>query len=168
MVVHWAGGRHTELRVQRPKSGEHGRRTDTEALEIIKQMAGQFPDELIAATLNRLGLKTGAGNPWKKNRVCSLRKQTQPAHLRSRCAADDCNGCPGRPAIGNRRQDGTRASATEGDSGETDRPICTLADSSRGAGFAGCARASAADQGRRSGAAADQPDTQTMILPGIE
>jgi len=38
-------------------------------------MAGQFPDELIAATLNRLGLKTGAGNPWKKNRVCSLRSK---------------------------------------------------------------------------------------------
>jgi hypothetical protein len=75
LVVHWAGGRHTELRVRRPKNGEHGRRTDTEALEIIKQMAGQFPDELIAATLNRLGLKTGAGNPWKKNRVCSLRSK---------------------------------------------------------------------------------------------
>ena len=75
LIVHWAGGRHTELRVRRPKSGEHGRRTDTEALEIIKQMAGQFPDELIAATLNRLGLKTGAGNPWKKNRVCSLRSK---------------------------------------------------------------------------------------------
>jgi len=75
LVVHWAGGRHTELRVRRPKSGEHGRRTDTEALEIIRQMAGQFPDELIAATLNRLGLKTGAGNPWKKNRVCSLRSK---------------------------------------------------------------------------------------------
>jgi DNA invertase Pin-like site-specific DNA recombinase len=75
LVVHWAGGRHTELRVQRPKSGEHGRRTDIEALELIKQMAGQFPDELVAGTLNRLGLKTGAGNPWKKNRVCSLRSK---------------------------------------------------------------------------------------------
>jgi DNA invertase Pin-like site-specific DNA recombinase len=75
LMVHWAGGRHTELRVRRPKSGEHGRRTETEALEIVKQMAGQFPDELIAGTLNRLGLKTGAGNPWKKNRVCSLRSR---------------------------------------------------------------------------------------------
>lgn len=75
LMVHWAGGRHTELRVRRAKSGEHGRRTDSGALEIVKQMAGQFPDELIAATLNRLGLKTGAGNPWKKNRVCSLRSR---------------------------------------------------------------------------------------------
>ena len=74
-MIHWAGGRHTEVRARRPKSGEHGRRTDTDALEIAKQMAGQFPDELIAATLNRLGLKTGAGNPWKKNRVCSLRNK---------------------------------------------------------------------------------------------
>jgi hypothetical protein len=73
LVVHWAGGRHTELRVRRRRSGEHGRRTDTEAVELVKQMAGKFPDELIAGTLNRLGLKTGAGNPWKKNRVCSLR-----------------------------------------------------------------------------------------------
>jgi hypothetical protein len=81
LVIHWAGGRHTEIRARRPKSGEHGRRTDTEALEIVKQMAGRFPDELIAGTLNRLGLKTGAGNPWKKNRVCSVRsKLSLPAY----------------------------------------------------------------------------------------
>ena len=66
LVVHWAGGRHTELRVRRPKSGEHGRRTDTEALEIIKQMAGQFPDELIAATLNRLASKRGRATHRKR------------------------------------------------------------------------------------------------------
>ncbi len=75
LVVHWAGGRHTELRIRRAKSGEHGRRTAAEATDLIKQMAGQFPDELIAATLNRLGLKTGVGNPWKKNRVCSVRSK---------------------------------------------------------------------------------------------
>jgi hypothetical protein len=75
LVVHWAGGRHTELRIRRAKSGEHGRRTAAEATDLIKQMAGQFPDELIAGTLNRLGLKTGAGNPWKKNRVCTVRSK---------------------------------------------------------------------------------------------
>ena len=73
LVIHWAGGRHTELRIRRRKSGEHGHRTRIEAVELVKQMAGQFLDELIAGTLNRLGLKTGAGNPWKKNRICSLR-----------------------------------------------------------------------------------------------
>jgi hypothetical protein len=45
LVVHWAGGRHTELRIHRARSGEHGRRTVAEATELIRQMAGQFPDE---------------------------------------------------------------------------------------------------------------------------
>jgi hypothetical protein len=40
-------------------------------------MAGRFSDELIAATLNRLGLKTGVGNTWTKDRVCSLRHHHQ-------------------------------------------------------------------------------------------
>jgi hypothetical protein len=40
LVVHWAGGRHTELRIRRAKSGEHGRRTVAEATELIRQMAG--------------------------------------------------------------------------------------------------------------------------------
>lgn len=75
LIVHWAGGRHTELRIRWARSGEHGRPTAAEATELIKPMAGQFPDDLIAATLNRLGLRTGAGNPWKKNRVCSVRSK---------------------------------------------------------------------------------------------
>jgi hypothetical protein len=75
MKIHWTGGRHTEVRVDKPKTGESHYRTSQEALEIIIQMAGRFSDEAIAATLNRLGLKTGAGNTWKKSRVCSLRKE---------------------------------------------------------------------------------------------
>ena len=41
MKLHWRGGRHSELRIQRPKQGEHRRVTCTDALEIIKRMAGQ-------------------------------------------------------------------------------------------------------------------------------
>lgn len=36
-------------------------------------MAGQYPDDIIASTLNRLGFSTGYGNTWKKHLVCSLR-----------------------------------------------------------------------------------------------
>jgi hypothetical protein len=36
-------------------------------------MAGQFPDEQIAATLNRLRLQTGNGNTWTEIRVRSAR-----------------------------------------------------------------------------------------------
>jgi excisionase family DNA binding protein len=36
-------------------------------------MAGKYSDDRIAATLNRLGLKTGAGNGWSELRVRTLR-----------------------------------------------------------------------------------------------
>lgn len=73
MLIHWSGGRHTELRITKPKSGEHNHRTAAEAVEVVKQMAGQYPDDIIASTLNRLGFSTGYGNTWKKHLVCSLR-----------------------------------------------------------------------------------------------
>ena len=75
MLIHWSGGRHTELRVTKPKTGEHGHKTAAEAVEVIKQMAGQYPDDIIASTLNRLGFSTGCGNTWKKHLVCSLRSK---------------------------------------------------------------------------------------------
>ena len=73
MLIHWAGGRHSELRLTRNPRGPHGRRTSLEAAEVVRRMSGKFPDEQIAATLNRLGLRTGAGNTWKEHRVRALR-----------------------------------------------------------------------------------------------
>jgi DNA invertase Pin-like site-specific DNA recombinase len=73
LMIHWAGGRHSELRVKKNLTGHHSRCTDMEAIEIIRQMAGRFPDEQIAATLNRLGLKTGSGNNWVELRVRTAR-----------------------------------------------------------------------------------------------
>ena len=75
MLIHWSGGRHTELRISKPKTGEHNHRTADEAVDIVKQMAGQYPDDIIAGTLNRLGISTGYGNTWKKHLVCSLRSR---------------------------------------------------------------------------------------------
>jgi len=69
LVLRWAGGRHSELRITKNKTGHHRRVTQPEAIEIIRQMAGQYSDEDIAATLNRLKLRTGAGNSWQAHRV---------------------------------------------------------------------------------------------------
>jgi hypothetical protein len=74
LVMHWAGGRHSELRVPKLKSGHHGRCTKAEAVDIVRQMAGSYVDEEIALTLNRIGLRTGAGNTWNEMRVRSLRQ----------------------------------------------------------------------------------------------
>lgn len=77
LVLHWAGGRHSELRLKKREMGQHRWCTPVEAVEVVRQMAGRFPDELIAATLNRLGLRTGRDNTWDKARVYSLRHYQQ-------------------------------------------------------------------------------------------
>jgi DNA invertase Pin-like site-specific DNA recombinase len=74
LVIHWKGGQHSELRVRKPKSGEHGRHTPEQALAVVRSMAGRWSDEEIAASLNRMGLPTGRGNTWTAYRVSSLRK----------------------------------------------------------------------------------------------
>ena len=75
LVIHWAGGRHSEMRIPRPKPGEHRHRTGPDAEGVVRRMAGAWPDDEIAACLNRLRLRTGAGNTWTASRVLSLRKQ---------------------------------------------------------------------------------------------
>jgi len=77
LVIHWAGGRHSELRLKKRETGQHRRCTSVEAVEVVRQMADRFSDELIAATLNRLGTHTGIGNTWDKDRVYSLRHHHQ-------------------------------------------------------------------------------------------
>ena len=73
LMIHWTGGQHSELRVKKNLTGHHSRCTSMEAIEIIRQMAGRFPDDQIASTLNRLGLKTGSGNNWVELRVRTAR-----------------------------------------------------------------------------------------------
>jgi excisionase family DNA binding protein len=73
LVIHWTGGRHSELRVKANEKGHHGRCTSLEALGVVRQMAMRFSDQQIAVTLNRLGLLTGNGNTWTEGRVCAAR-----------------------------------------------------------------------------------------------
>ena len=74
LTIHWRGGQHSQLRVRKPKSGEHGCRTPDEALAVISSMAARWPDEHIAASLNRMGMRTGQGKTWTAHRVGSLRR----------------------------------------------------------------------------------------------
>ena len=74
LTIHWRGGQHSELRVAKPKSGEHGCRTTEEAVAVIGTMATRWSDQDIAATLNRMRLPTGQGKTWTAHRVSSLRR----------------------------------------------------------------------------------------------
>jgi excisionase family DNA binding protein len=74
VTVHWRGGQHSQLRVQKPASGEHGCSTPEQALAVIRSMATRWSDEDIAASLNRMGMRTGQGKTWTAHRVSSLRR----------------------------------------------------------------------------------------------
>jgi excisionase family DNA binding protein len=74
LLIHWAGGRHSELKVSKKTTGQHGNTTGMDAIEVVRQMSGKYQDSEIAATLNRIHLKTGAGNSWNAQRVYSVRR----------------------------------------------------------------------------------------------
>jgi len=77
LLIHWAGGRHSELRIKKNGLGKHQHCTSVDAIEVVRQMSGKFSDEQIATTLNRLGLRTGSGNTWSVQRVYGLRHYHQ-------------------------------------------------------------------------------------------
>jgi hypothetical protein len=71
--LHWAGGVHTELRVERNKPGQHRHSADRSVIELISDLAKICQDKAIAAILNRLGYKTGQEKTWNASRVAGLR-----------------------------------------------------------------------------------------------
>ena len=80
LVLRWAGGVHTELRVPRRRRGQHGSQTPPTIVEAVTSLARICPDRLIAGILNRNGLQTGRGNRWTQERVTALR-----SHYRIAC-----------------------------------------------------------------------------------
>lgn len=74
LTIHWKGGQHSQVRARKPRTGEHRNRASEEVVEVVRSMAGRWPDDQIAATLNRMGQRTGQGNTWNEKRVQALRK----------------------------------------------------------------------------------------------
>jgi hypothetical protein len=64
LTIHWRGGQHSQLRVRKPQTGEHGCQTPEQALAVMERMAPRFSDAHIAATLNRMGIRTSYGRNW--------------------------------------------------------------------------------------------------------
>jgi hypothetical protein len=73
LILHWAGGVHTELSVERNPSGQHRRRAGRTVIDLVSELSKVCPDKAIAAILNRLGYKTGQEKSWKASRVAGLR-----------------------------------------------------------------------------------------------
>ncbi len=49
LTIYWHGAQHSQVRVRKPKSGEHGQHTPEEALAIMRTMATRWSDADIAA-----------------------------------------------------------------------------------------------------------------------
>jgi excisionase family DNA binding protein len=73
LVLHWKGGVHTSLSVARTAPGKKHRDTSATALELIEELSKVCSDSAIAATLNRLGFKTGGGKTWRLHSVHNAR-----------------------------------------------------------------------------------------------
>jgi DNA invertase Pin-like site-specific DNA recombinase len=73
LVLHWQGGVHTQLRVKRTKTGQHRRVADADVIALVSELSKVCSDQTAAATLNRLGYRTGTGKTWRAHSVANLR-----------------------------------------------------------------------------------------------
>jgi DNA invertase Pin-like site-specific DNA recombinase len=73
LVIHWKGGIHTTLRVQRRRRGQHAAQTSRDVTTAVRALALVCDDEVIASCLNRSNVPTAKGNRWTRERVASLR-----------------------------------------------------------------------------------------------
>lgn len=73
LVLHWKGGAHTRLHVPRNTKGKKVGDTGKTALELIEELSKVCGDQAIAATLNRLGFRTGGGKTWRTHSVHTAR-----------------------------------------------------------------------------------------------
>ncbi len=72
LLIHWAGGVHTELRLPRRRRGQRNS-TSPDIIAAVRQLVLIASDDLIAGLLNRNRLVTGHGNRWTRERVTALR-----------------------------------------------------------------------------------------------
>src|SRR4029453_8468146 len=75
LQLHWHGGAHTEVRGARNTAGEPGRAAPQQALEVMRALSKVCRDQTIAATLHRLGYRTGTGKTWRAHSVAGVRYQ---------------------------------------------------------------------------------------------
>lgn len=75
VTIHWHGGRHTELRVSRVKTGRYPADRDPSPVDVIRKLGGQWPDREVAVTMNRMRCKPSDGEAWTTIRVREIRER---------------------------------------------------------------------------------------------
>jgi DNA invertase Pin-like site-specific DNA recombinase len=75
VTIHWNGGRHTELRVPRVRTGRYPADRRPNPVEVIRKIGGHWPDYQVAVTMNRMRCKPADGKAWTTVRVRELRER---------------------------------------------------------------------------------------------
>jgi hypothetical protein len=75
VTVHWAGGRHTEIRVARTRTGRYPDDRHPSPVEVLRKLGGHWPDKDLAVTMNRMRCKSAGGESWTTVRVRALRER---------------------------------------------------------------------------------------------
>lgn len=72
--IHWAGGRHTEVRVSRVRVSRLPTKHPN-AVDVISRLGGHWSDLDLAVTMNRMRCKGEDGQSWTTERVRVLRER---------------------------------------------------------------------------------------------
>ena len=75
VIIHWVGGRHTEVRVPRVRTGRYPADRRPSAVDVIRKLGGHWPDRELAVTMNRMRCRTQDGSTWTTVRVTELRER---------------------------------------------------------------------------------------------
>jgi DNA invertase Pin-like site-specific DNA recombinase len=74
-VIHWNGGRHTEVRVDKVRTGRYPDERYPSSVEVMRTLGGHWPDRELAVTMNRMRCKNSDGKSWTVVRVRELRER---------------------------------------------------------------------------------------------
>lgn len=75
LTIHWVGGRHTEVRMARVKTGRYPSDRRPSAVIVMRKLGGKWPDRQLAVTMNRMRCQTADGGSWTTVRVKELRER---------------------------------------------------------------------------------------------
>jgi Recombinase zinc beta ribbon domain len=79
LTIHWQGGVHSEVRLTRlPAKAEPDERAPS-AVEVVRKLAGHWPDSTVAMTMNCMRCKSPDGASWTEAMVRELRARLRLA-----------------------------------------------------------------------------------------
>lgn len=79
LTIHWVGGRHTEMRLPRVKTGRYPSNRHPSPVVVMRKLGGKWPDRELATTMNRMRCKHPDGGAWTTLRVQRLRERLKIA-----------------------------------------------------------------------------------------